>query len=164
MYWFKRKHRQIKRVISFLPIIWKGFDWDYRYAVELFQHQLKRTANEIESNGHLQNSKNVVSRIRTGVELIEKVYDEDYAMEYFDIMEKKYGKSNFDFVETGEFDKKGDPYYTMEEFYENDYTKGELGLISEEKSTLRLESFAKQKRAHKLAWEFIEHNIQSWWD
>ena len=164
MYWFKRKWRQIKRVLDFLPIIWKGYDWDYNYAIELFQHQLKRTANEIESNGHLQNSKNVVSRIRTGVELIEKVYDEDYAMEYFDIMEKKYGKSNFDFVETGEFDKKGDPYYTMEEFYENDYTKGELGLISEEKSTLRLESFAKQKRAHKILWDFIEHNIQNWWD
>jgi hypothetical protein len=22
----------------------------------------------------------------------------------------------------------------------------------------------KQKRAHKLLWDFIEHNIQSWWD
>ena len=95
---------------------------------------------------------------------MEKVYDEDYAFEYYDIIEKKYGKSNFNFVETGEFDKKGDPYYTMEESYENNYTEEELQLISEEKRALRLESFAKQKRAHKILWNFIEHNIQNWWD
>lgn len=164
MYWFKRKWRQVKRVVDFIPIIWKGYDWDYRYAIELFQHQLKRTANSIEKNGHHIGKENTVARIRTAIELMEKVYDEDYGMEYYDIIEKKYGKSNFDFVETGEFDKKGDPYYTMEESYENNYTEEELELISEEKRALRLESFAKQKRAHKILWDFIERNIQNWWD
>ena len=164
MYWFKRKWRQIKRVVDFIPIIWKGYDWDYRYAVELFQHQLKRTANSIEKNGSHIGKENTAARIRTAIKLMEKVYDEDYAFEYHGIIEKKYGKSNFNFVETGEFDKKGDPYYTMEESYENDYTEEELQLISEEKRALRLESFAKQKRAHKILWNFIEHNIQNWWD
>lgn len=164
MYWFKRKWRQVKRVADFLPIIWKGYDWDYHYAIELFQHQLKRTANSIEKNGYHIGKENTAARIRTAVELMEKVYDEDYAFEYHNVIEKKYGKSNFDFVETGDFDENGDPYYTMEEFYENDYTKGELELISEDKSTLRLESFAKQKRAHKILWDYIEHNIQNWWD
>ena len=49
MYWFKRKYRQIKRLIDYIPIIWKGFDWDYSYAVQLFKHQLKRMADELES-------------------------------------------------------------------------------------------------------------------
>lgn len=164
MYWFKRKWRQIKRVADFIPIIWKGYDWDYHYAIELFQHQLKRTANSIEKNGHHVGKENTAARIRTAVELMEKVYDEDYGMEYYDVIQNKYGKSNFDFIETGDFDENGDPYYTMEESYENDYTEEELQLISEEKSALRLESFAKQKRAHKILWNFIEHNIQNWWD
>ena len=72
MYWFKRKWRQVKRVADFLPIIWKGYDWDYHYAIELFQHQLKRTAHEIEHRGHSLNRKQTASRIRTAVELIEK--------------------------------------------------------------------------------------------
>jgi hypothetical protein len=38
MYWFKRKYRQIKRVLDFLPIIWKGFDWDYSYAVQHYRY------------------------------------------------------------------------------------------------------------------------------
>lgn len=164
MYWFKRKHRQIKRVISFLPIIWKGFDWDYRYAVELFQHQLKRTADSIEKDGRHLNNKNTANRIRTAVDLLEQVYDEKYGIEYLDHIEKKYGKSNFQFVESGISESTGEPYYELDIVYENNYTESELMLIEEEKRTEMYKSFAKQKRAHKLAWEFIEHNIQSWWD
>ena len=34
----KQFFRRLKRTIDFLPIIWKGFDFDYRYAIELFQY------------------------------------------------------------------------------------------------------------------------------
>lgn len=164
-YWFRRKWSQIKRVWDFLPLIWKGYDWDYRYAIDLFQYQLKRTADHIGSDkAYALENKQTASRIYTAVELMEKVYDEDYGMEYFDIIEKKYGKSDFKFIETGEFDDKGDPYYTMEISYQNDYTEEELQLISDERIALQLESRDKQKRAHKLLWDFIEHNIQRWWD
>ena len=164
-YWFRRKWSQIKRVIEFLPLIWKGYDWDYHYAVEVFQHQLKRMADHIGSDkAWALENKQTSSRIRTAVELMQKVYEEEYVMEYFDIMEEKYGKSNFEFVETGDFDEKGDPYYTMEIVYENDYTEEELQLISDEKRALQLECKDKQKRAHKLLWDFVEHNIQRWWD
>ena len=163
-YWFKRKYRQIERTLSFLPLIWKGYDWDYRYAIDLFQHQLKRTEKSIRENGIHVDNHNTASRIKTAVDLMQKVYDEDYQMEYFDIMEEKYGKSNFEFVETGDFDEKGDPYYTMEIVYENNYTKEEIELINEERRVLQLECRDKQKRAHKLLWDYIEHNIQRWWD
>lgn len=165
MYWFKRKWRQIKRVWDFLPIIWNGYDFDYRYAVELFQHQLSRTADFLESDrAYSINAHQDARRIRTAVELLEKVYDEDYALEYYTKIEEKYGKSSFDFVETGERDSKGDPYYKMVENFEKDYTDSELLIIAEEKHAEMLESRAKQARAHKLVWNFIEHNIQKWWD
>ena len=106
MYWFKRKYRQIQRVIDFLPIIWKGYDFDYHSSIELFKYQLKRTAEYLESDkAYTVEAKTNATKIWTAVELMEKVYDEDYAVEYFDIIRKKYGKSNFSFVETGEFDK-----------------------------------------------------------
>lgn len=164
-YWFKRKWSQIKRVIDFLPLIWKGYDWDYHYAIELFQYQLKRIADHIGSDkAWALENKQTASRIRTAVELMDKVYNEEYGMEYYNVIEKKYGKSNFEFIETGDFDDKGDPYYTMEIRYENDYTEEELELIDEEKRQLVLESRDKQKRAHKILWNFVEHNIQRWWD
>ena len=164
-YWFRRKWSQIKRVIDFLPLIWKGYDWDYHYAVEVFQHQLKRMADHIGSDkAWALENKQIASRIRTAVKLMDKVYNEEYGMEYYDVIEEKYGKSNFEFIETGDFDDKGDPYYKMEIRYENDYTEEELQLIDEEKRQMVLECRDKQKRAHKLLWDFVEHNIQKWWD
>jgi len=164
MYWFKRKWRQIKRVADFLPIIWKGYDWDYHYAIELFQHQLKRTAHEIEHRGRSLNRKQTASRIRTAVELMERVYDEEYAFEYIKQMEEKYGKSSFEFEELDSLDKNGDPYYSMVEKWEEDYTEADINLIDGEKNALMWESRAKQARAHKILWRYIEHNIQHWWD
>ena len=111
-YWFRRKWSQIKRVIDFLPLIWKGYDWDYHYAIELFQHQLKRMADHMGSDkAWALENKQTSSRIRTAVELMDKVYNEEYGMEYYNVIEEKYGKTNFEFVETGDFDEKGDLDY-----------------------------------------------------
>jgi hypothetical protein len=107
VYWIKRKYRQIERTLSFLPLIWNGFDFDYRYATDLFRKQLERIADEMESDrGRLENAKTNAQKIRTAIRLMDKVYDEEYGCE----------------------------------------------------------SKNKQKKAHKLLWNFIEHNIQNWWD
>lgn len=165
MYWFKRKWRQVKRVLDYLPIIWNGYDWDYRYSIELFQHQLKRTAKEIKANGHREDKERVAHRIETAVEFLEKVYDEEYAYEYASKIEEAYGPSDFKMIERDEVDADGN-WITAEmiDVYERDYTKDELLLIQEEKDALIWESQAKQKRAHKLVWKYIEHNIERWWD
>ena len=104
-YFFKRKYQQVERIIDFLPIIWKGYDFDYYYSIELFKKQLERQAKLFESDDlNPDRSKQNASRIRTAIRLMDKVYDGDYEMEQ------------------------------------------------------------KQNKAHKLLWDFIEHNIQYWWD
>jgi len=160
---------RLKRTISFLPTIWKGADWDYRYAVDLFTYQLSRTANYIESKDRHTTAQSDVIRMRTAIALLNKVYEEEYGMEYMDEIESKYGKSSIDFVESNvgvssaDLDEKG-PYYDMIEVYENNYTDMELLVIAQERNALMHESRDKQKRAHKVAWDLIEHNIQNWWD
>ena len=128
MYWVKRKIRQIKRVIGrikrvidFLPLIWNGFDWDYLYAIQLFQKQLERTASFLESDkAYTLSAKTNAQKIRTAIRLMDIVYEERYMEEFFDSNSKD---------------------------------------IEEYKRVIE-----KQKRAHKLLWDFIEHNIQYWWD
>jgi len=164
MRYIKRKYRQIKRIFEFFPLIWTGADFDYRYAVDLFIYQLSRTADYIEKKNRHTTALSDAKRIRTVVELLEKVYEEDYAMEYADIIEEKYGPSDFRFVKSKETDKKGNPYHEMVEEYEYNYTDSELLMIAEERHAELLISRAKQRRAHKLAWDLIEHNIQKWWD
>lgn len=160
----KRFFKRVKRVIDFLPIIWKGQDYDYRYALELFQFQLKRLATTIEANDLIEDAKNVSSRINTAVKLIDKVYDDEYIMESFDKFDKLYGKPEFRFVETGEIDKNGEKLYSLE--LHNPVVLD--GMDQEDLNNIRNqmldESIIKSKRAEKLLWNFISHNISKWWD
>jgi hypothetical protein len=52
----------------------------------------------------------------------------------------------------------------MVEKWKIDYTKDQLSIIEQEKNAMMWESRAKQKKAHRLLWNYIEHNIQRWWD
>jgi hypothetical protein len=159
-YFFKRKYQQIQRVIDFLPMIWNGFDFDYSYSVQLFKKQLERQAKFFESDkSYSDRSKQDASRIRTAIRLMDKVYDEEYSSEYQDKLKQLYGDDAFDwqFEDTG----RGDETSFIKYRYE-DWDNAEE--ISQVQKKLFLESKEKQKRAHKLLWDFIEHNIQYWWD
>jgi hypothetical protein len=159
-YFFKRKYQQVERVIDFLPIIWNGFDFDYSYSIELFKKQLERQAKLFESDkSYSARSKQDASRIRTAIQLMDKVYDDDYGSEYQDKLKQLYGENALDFwlEDTGEGD--GSTFLRWE------YNKWDNAEeISQVQKKLFLESREKQKRAHKLLWDFIEHNIQYWWD
>ena len=156
----KRFFRRVKRVMDFLPMIWKGYDFDYRYAIELFQYQLERTADFMESDRAMtMDAAKRAKRIRTAVELLQKVYDEDYGCEYQDKLKELYGENVLDwwFEDTGKED--GSSYLRLE------YEKWENAEeITKVKYKLYDESKAKQKRAEELVWKFISHNIRYWWD
>jgi len=160
VYWFKRKYRQIKRVLDFLPIIWKGFDWDYNYAIELFKHQLIRTEKYMSSPNAMTVSANSrARRIKTAIELLDKVYDEEYGCEYQEQMKKIYGDNVLDywFEDTGDDDGSSFLRYEYEKWNNHEEVK-------QTKSRLFKQSKEKQIRAEKLVWKFISHNIRGWWD
>jgi len=153
--------KKIKRIIKWIPTLWNMYDFDYQYAINVFKLQLSSLADLMESdNAFAVDSKLRAGKIRTAIRLMDKVYNEDYAMEYMDEIQKIYGKSSMDFIK-----KYGDnDLYTLTTTYEKDYSEEEIKKIEEHRSELMFKSKQKQKRAHKLLWDFIEHNIQSWWD
>lgn len=164
-YFFKRKWEQIQRVIDFLPIIWKGYDFDYRYSIELFQHQLKRQAEFLESDdAKTVESINNAKRIRTAITLMQKVYDEDYGMGYMDKIEQLYGKTRYNFIPTDNVKEDGSGTYTLKIWNESAVDDNHQKEIDEVKHQMMLLSREKQEKAHRILWEFISHNIRSWWD
>jgi len=166
MYWFKRKYQQIKRVIDFLPMIWKGFDFDYMYSIELFKKQLERQATFLESDRALtMEAQNNAKKIRTALRLMDIVYDEKYVDDVFIHLEELHGKSKMDFIDTGEDSKfGGERLYTLKVTNENAINETHQEKINQERTELIRLARDKQKKAHKLLWKFIEHNIQNWWD
>lgn len=77
----KRFFRKLKRVWDFIPIIWKGDDYDYQYSIDLFKYQLDRTADYIQDRGFISDADDVASEIRTATRLMEMVYDDEYVSE-----------------------------------------------------------------------------------
>ena len=157
--------RRVKRTRDFLPMIWKGYDFDYRYAIELFQYQLERTADFMESDRTVtMDADKRARRIRTAIELLEKVYNEEYSCEYQEKLKKLYGENVLDW-EFIELDVKsnynGEPLYELKWEYEkwNNYEE-----VEKMKDKLFKESKEKQQRAEELVWKFISHNIRGWWD
>jgi hypothetical protein len=158
-HFFKRKYQQVERVIDFLPIIWRGFDFDYIYSLELFKKQLERQAKLFESDTlNPDRSKQNASRIRTAINLMDKVYNEDYSLEWIDTIQKKYGKDVLDLESEDTGDGDGLSYIKYK--YENWDNAGEVKVVI--KALIKV-SEKKQNKAKKLLWDFIEHNIQFWW-
>ena len=158
-WYFKSKYKKVKRVLDFTPIIWKGYDFDYSYAVELFKKQLERTAIFLESEGaYTRDSKLRASEIRTAIKLLNKVYDEDYALEYQDKLKEIYGSDVLDMVFTPTEDGSGSYLNWGFEDWENSEE------VREVHDKLFKESRLKQKRAEDLVWRYIGHKIRGWWD
>lgn len=156
----KQFFRRLKRTIDFLPIIWKGFDFDYRYAIELFQYQLERTADFMESDrAYTVDAEKRAIRIRTAVKLMKKVYEEDYACEYQDKLKELYGETvlNMKFEPT---EYNNDTSYLKWEF---EYWDNAEEIKRVHDGLFKL-SQQKQLKAERILWKFIEHNIRGWWD
>ena len=163
-YWLSRKWRQIKKTLDFIPLIWNSYDFDYKYSLDLFKKHLEYQALEMETRGRLEYSKVNAQKIRTAIRLMDKVYDEEYAMEYMDTIDKMYGTTHYDFVEVKSYNHKGEPLYRIKHWNEGARNDEHQKEIDEIRTQMMKESQLKQQRAHKLLWNFIEHNIQRWWD
>ena len=159
-YHVNRFFQKIKRVIDFFPIIWNGFDFDYRYALELFEYQLNRTADFLESDkAYTVKAKQNARRIRTITELMRKVYDEEYRMAHFDQMERFWGE-----IDT-EWEDNNDGTFTFKGFkWQFAHTPEQQERAERQYSALAYDAEKKHQRAKKLLWKLIEHNLEHFWD
>lgn len=168
-HFLKRKIRQIKNVFRWLPIIWKQYDFDYHYSLEVFKFQLQKQAEFLESARAITlSAKDKAKRIRTVIKLMGKVYEDNYSMEYVDKLKELYGEDVLEvsFVETNDitfndFSGKTEKLFSMKYKYE---TWDNADEIEKVKTQLIKESHDKQMRAHKILWSLIEKDIQTWWD
>ena len=99
---------------------------------------------------------------------MDKVYNEEYETYYQDILKEMYGEDVLEvsFKETGDttfndFSGKDEKLYAMAYEYESWDNAEEISQIKDE---LFVMCHERQKRAHRILWKLIEHNIQGFWD
>ena len=163
-YWPRRKWRQIKNVIGWIPVVWKQFDFDYQYSLEVFKHQLLKQAKYMESDkAYGVNSHIDAQKIRMVVRLMDKVYNEEYACEYQQKLKDTYGEDVIDWVfhDSIEIEECHEIVWKYEEDNKYEPLRDE---INENYDKWFKESQAKQERAHKLLYKLLEFYIRGWWD
>jgi hypothetical protein len=154
--------KKIQKIIKYIPIIWDNwYDNDFNTSINIFKFELENIANHLESTSDLDIDKHNASRIRLVIKLLNKSYgDEPYLYDVFDELERKYGKSNIDFVL---IDSSGDKLYTMVETLENELSEVEEANYHNDKAKMLDTACKKDIKAKKLVWRIIEQDIQSWW-
>jgi DNA primase len=156
----KKLIQKIRRLIRYIPVIWNSYDFDYNYALELFQMKLEDIANFMESDKAMTlNAHQRAKKIRTAIKLMQNVYDEKYAMEYHEIVEDKYGKDALNIHFEEHQSKNGYKVVVWE--YQKWDNKDEICSFMHQQMNI---SYLKQKKAERILWEFINHNIRNWWD
>ena len=82
MYKIKNKIRQIRKVLRWIPILWRDRDWDYYFVYEILKQKLIDTEAYIRKDGlHVFNEHDADS-IKTAIEMIEKVQTEYHLDKY----------------------------------------------------------------------------------
>lgn len=169
-YFFRRKFWQIKRVLKWIPVIWKQYDFDYSYSLEVFKLKLGEIADHLESDrAKTMGSKQNALRIRTAIELMDRVNSDYYLNHYIDKAYMKYGERGFTDVNRIEDEDlpdelKGEKHYEVELVWLRQMSEDEIKEADEYYDKMVSVGMGKQKKAHKLLWKFIEHNIERWWD
>jgi hypothetical protein len=81
--------RNIKRIIDWIPILWKDEDWSDIGIYSILLYKIERTRINIDKNGWSVNSKKVAQNMRVAEKRIKKLLNEDsFFDEYYNFLKK----------------------------------------------------------------------------
>lgn len=174
MNWIEKKIKRIvarvKNVVKWTYFGARVYDFDYRYAIEAFVLQLEAMADFMESDrAYTVEAKKHAQEIRQAIEELKRVYDDEYALAYFDKLEDKWGSWKFEFVPTEQtfhnpISGKEEETYTMEKRFLRPMSDEQLAEYEREQKQWMEECRAEQERREDEIWQRIRHQIRGWWD
>jgi hypothetical protein len=174
-YYHKYFKTGVKNLWYWFPIIWKDRDWDSHYIFDILKHKLKAQSHYIGTNDRHTRAQQDARRMRICVELIQKIQDEDYKMEYMDYAKDRHwfkdceDKPGYSTWETENIWEKYDDYFKKYPLIYKRVMKGEgvfnLEGREDDKHVIALNvAHLNHDRALKLLFKIMEENIEGWWD
>ena len=84
----KRFFRQVYNLIRWFPVIWKDRDWDHHYIFEVLKFKLEKQAKHLSERNWHESSKHDAELMMTCVRLINKLQNEEYYDELYNLDER----------------------------------------------------------------------------
>jgi hypothetical protein len=157
----KNFYYNIKRIIEWIPVLWNNYDFDYRYAIDIFIFKLNKIADLLDSNkSYTENASQKAKRIRLAIKLLNRGLDDYYHEEAMLKVTELYGEKEM--ITKPIDDKPGT--FSIDFVWVKDLTPEEMEEADKFYSKMIKEGYAKDDRAIKLAWRIIEQDIRGWWD
>ena len=174
-YYHKFLKHGMKNLIYWFPIIWKDRNYDHDYILTILKHKIKAQSKHIGEKGNHVNAPMDAKRMMICVNLIQKLQDSFYEMEYMNYAKDRHwftpcedipGSSLWNSENIWE---KYDEYFAKYPLIYKKVMAGEgvfpLEGREDDKHVIAMNiSHFNQNRAHKLLFKIMEENINSWWD
>ncbi len=160
--YFRNGYRRIKRIVAWIPILWKDEDWDHSYLFELLRFKISRMRQEIEKNKRHQGYEKHVRDMKIAETLLARMGFTDF---YWNLSkqledEEKRGKCHCP-EKIWQFDrrvsKSGEP---------NLYRMIDLSCPYCKKARNRWDKRkrAKEKADFDYLFTHLHKKIHQWWD
>ena len=174
-YYHKFLRQGIKNIIYWFPIIWKDRNWDHDYIFQILKHKLKAQAKYIgDADGHTR-AQYDAQRMRLCVNLIQKLQDSYYELEYMDYAEDRHwfepceDKEGYSTWESENIWEKYDDFFKKYPNMHRRVMNGEgyapIKGREDDKHFIAMSiGNMNYSRAHKLLFKIMERDIRGWWD
>lgn len=172
----------VKNLIRWFPIIWKDRDWDDHFIWEIMKNKLRWQAKYIGDRDFHTRAEMDARRMRLCANLIDKVQDEWYQMEYMDYHESSMNwldipdKPDYKQLEIETTSERFDEYFKKYPLvykkvladknlqpFGVDVREGETEVDTKQRIAMNIAHY-NHNRARKLLFKIMEENIEGWWD
>jgi hypothetical protein len=167
--WFNKFVEGIQNIITWIPIIYKNKNWDWRYIYDILEFKLLQQRKYLVNANRHTSIPETNKHITTCLNLIQRVKEEYYSCEYFD-----YHEMNFEFLPIEDKDA-----YTLEstlvwEKYDEYLSKYPLQVkkilkkypeFKDDKYRLCMcVGRENEERAQLLLFKIMNEKMRGWWD
>lgn len=161
VFFFERMRDKIVRILynlkngvrnlwKWLPLVWNDRPWDYVFILKALRFKLDETQKCID--GSFVGSEEEAKKIRSLIEAIDRIVEDDYVSEEYKAMDEKYGKLEMIFNDDNTITT------TRENLKDEDREQ-------ERKETLALAELEADRRQQDINYVFdtMKNDIQKWW-
>ena len=148
----KRLFNFIIKVIQYMPILWRDYDFDSHYALVLLKYKLERTRKKILKDNIIVGTNRVARQIRLAELLLERILVDNYCVKEHQELDERWGE----YTRSDEF------IFPMirakvKTDKDKEQSNGELLAIMNKEHYMR-------KQDMRYLFDHMNKKIDSWWD
>lgn len=159
-YYHKYFYYGIENLIKWFKIIWVDKDWDYSSFYKILRFKLINISRELNrARNPYVGIDNDIKYVNICIKLLDNIIDDYYGEYYHNLLDIKYGESNFSFTPCDD----GSDCSTLNLTRALVNTPEEEEIYNKEYSDLMKICKIKEEKTRKLLFKIINENVERWW-